>query len=109
MDYKEAHDYFEKLGFSFRYEEASPSWAWSDCHVYWNGVEFGVMYYDHMSLRDGEGIMDFHYDYIETPTQELLNTLDRFWSSVDLVYRTQKEKTARVEAVRSYFDSRRSS
>ena len=107
MNYSSATSYFSDLGFTFEYDN-SKSICFSDCHVLWKGEEFGIMYIDHMSLRDGEGMtMDFHYDYIDQPTQELLNTLDRFWSSVDLDYRTQKEKDRRIKAVKEYFEERR--
>ena len=61
MDYGEAYDYLNSLGFSFYYDN-SKSIYFSDTHVLWQGTEVGVMYKNDMQFYKDGYVRQFTYN-----------------------------------------------
>ena len=60
MDYGEAYDYLNSLGFNFYYDN-SKSIYFSDTHVIWQGKEVGVMYKNEMQFYKDGYVRQFTY------------------------------------------------
>lgn len=108
MEFRNAYDHFEQLGFEFTFDDPS-SWAWSNCHVIWRGVEFGVMYQDYMTLRDGDGTVH-QYSYRGFyPDKEIYDLVNRFlMNAPSIATKTLIEtKRDRANQVRDYFARKR--
>ena len=61
MDYGEAYDYLNSLGFNFYYDN-SKSIYFSDTHVIWQGKEVGVMYKNEMQFYKDGYVRQFTYN-----------------------------------------------
>ncbi len=110
MEFSKAYDYFEKMGFEFKFDEATPAWAWSNCHVLWKGVEFGVMYQDNMRLSDGNDMLyQYSYRYSFYPDKEIYDLVDKFIKNAREIpaKRVIETKRDRANQVRDYFARKR--
>lgn len=85
LGYGEAHEFLKSLGFTFTYDN-SRSCCFSDTHVFWQGMEFGVLHVHNMmfnkdgyvhqfsynSFQPGQVFKDFVTDYITGLKQKFI-------------------------------------
>ena len=111
MEFRQAFDYFVSKCFQFTFDDTADQ-RFSNCHVIWNGVEFGVMYQDHMSLMDGDGtVKSYEYDGFY-PDKEIYDLADRFRMNIHLQISLKgksiiETKRERANQVRDYFARKR--
>ncbi len=85
LGYGEAHEFLKSLGFTFTYDNRG-SFSFSDTHVFWQGMEFGVLHVHNMmfnkdgyvhqfsynSFQPGQVFKDFVTDYITGLKQKFI-------------------------------------